>query len=263
MTNTKVMETLLTLLANTLSPLVVTSSDPKSLTTIDPHLSQWLILLISHILASIDNRSSDKNEMLSNSGVKKDSSLSKSVNLFVPMLSEIHSTKSHDTTSCTMEEFNERIAKFQKASGKIKECLEKIDAIQETAESKMMVAKNYNTNLVDLKVDLERKLDKLQKISQKYKSTGNGTKDRSSRETRSSEPAVKSKDGTKDTSEPTVKVEPDSHALSSMGLSVPSNLVIRASQGLVHLLVCQCQNGNWENVPVVCKVSVVPTCIFM
>ena len=263
MTNTKVMETLLTLLADTLSPLVITSSDPKPLTSIDPHLSQWLILLISHVLASIDNRSSGKNEMLLNSSDKKDSSLSKSVNIFVPMLSETHSTKSHDTASCTIEEFNERIMKFQKASGKIKECLEKIDAIQETAESKMMVAKNYNTSLLDLKLDLERKLDKLQKISQKYNSTGSSTKERSSRDTGSAEPAVKSKDGSKDTSEPTVKVESDSHSLSSMGLSLPSSLVIRASQGLVHLLVLQCQEGNRENVPVVCKVIVVPTCIFM
>lgn len=264
MTNTKVMETLLILLADTLSPLAITSSDPKPLTSIDPHLSQWLILLISHVLASIDNRSSGKNEMLSNSSDKKDSSLSKSVNLFVPMLLETHSTKSHDTASCTLEEFNERIVKFQKASSKIKECLEKIDAIQETTESKMMVEKNYNTGLLDLKVDLKRKLDKLQKLSQKYNSTGSGgTKERSSRDTGSAEPAVKSKDGSEDTSEPTIKIESDSHALSSMGLSLPSSLVIRASRGLVHLLVHQCQEGNWENVPVVCKVIVVPTCIFM
>lgn len=194
--NRNVLEKLLTLLNQ---QIVLDSSNA----VVDPHLTQWLILLVSHILSSPSGK------------------------LSMPAANETQSD-SYDNLSAKLERNHKLIERITDYLGRIKNALDE--------EGTKMSSVKYK-KITNLKSELKKKCEKLDKLSKKIQEQQSG-KGSFEKKTRRAEIELQQK-----------KIEKT--------IDLPPCLVEKTSQGLTYLLVKYCQEHNWDNVPTVCKVMII------
>lgn len=225
-TNSSVLERLLSLLSDTLKPLMSQDNEEQN-EEFDSHCVQWLTLLLSHVLSSDDTRNRESNifvpslPLLSHTS-SSDDTRNKDTNIFsVPLIPPSPVDKKY--SDMTSAEIFHEISRLEEA----KDILETLFSLVSGPD---LIAK-LNSLRSQVK-RIEKRLNKFAKAAQQRETDQGG----------------KGPDSTSQT---------DSHS-GSVGMNLQlSDVVLRtSSEGLVCLLVSYCKDSDWDKVPIVCKVNI-------
>ena len=136
-TNSQVIERLLTLLTDTLNPLLSNATRGE----VDTHCAQWLTLLLSHVLSSGDTKHRDSN-------------------LFVPTLPPLSPPSSSSSTNDQSSDIS--IAKTLHRLSRLEEAHERVKVLSSKATE--LGNTDAQSSLASLKSELEKMEKKLNKV---------------------------------------------------------------------------------------------------
>uniref|UniRef100_A0A1X7VLP9 UBC core domain-containing protein n=1 Tax=Amphimedon queenslandica TaxID=400682 RepID=A0A1X7VLP9_AMPQE len=222
-TNFSVLEELLSLLTDTLRPLVSQDNEEQT-EEFDSHCVQWLTLLLSHVLSSNDARNKDSNVFVPTLPLlphdfSSDDTRNKDSNIFsLPLIPPSPVVDAY--SDMTAAEIFHKISRLEEA----KDLLETLFSLVPDPD---LIAK-LNSLRSQVK-RIEKTLNKFAKAAQQ-RETDHGGKG------------------------PNTTSQTDSHSGSvSMNLRLSDIVLKTSSEGLVCLLVRYCKDSDWDKVPIVCK----------
>ena len=245
-----VLEHLLVLLARNLSP-TLSSSHPETMTTqYDTHLVQWLTLLIAHALSSVVPIKKGNEQKEENN----DNSNSKYINLFVPIYTETTTGSSNTVTNGTSQpSISNGTSQPSVSNGPSQLSVSNGTSQPQVSNGTNQPSTSTSQLTISNDATLQAFLDfssMTELVATKEESTG--ALDATKR--KATETVNKlSKIDASQKNDPTIS-KTDTYVLTDVDLSLSPELVRIVTRLLMQLLVMQCEEDNWENIPIVCKV---------
>ena len=265
------------LLARNLSP-TLSSSHPETMTTqYDTHLVQWLTLLIAHALSSVVPIKKGNEQKEENN----DNSNSKYINLFVPIYTETTTGSSNTVTNGTSQpsisngtsqpsvsngtrqpSVSNGTSQPQVSNGtsqlSVSNGPSQLSVSNGTSQPQVSNGTNQpSTSTSQLTISNDASLQAFLDLSSMTelvatKEESTGALDATKR--KATETVNKlSKIDASQKNDPTIS-KTDTYVLTDVDLSLSPELVRVVTRLLMQLLVMQCEEDNWENIPIVCKV---------
>ena len=285
------------LLARNLSP-TLSSSHPETMTTqYDTHLVQWLTLLIAHTLSSvvpIKKGSEQKEE-------NNDNSNSKYINLFVPIYTETTGSSNTVTNGTSQPQVSNGTSQPSVSNGtgqpqvsngtsqpqvsngtsqpsvsngtsqpQVSNGTSELSVSNGTSQPPVSNGTNQPStstsqltisNVATLQAFLD--LSSLTEVVTTKEESTAFSRALDATKRKATETVNKlSKIDASQKNDPTIS-KTDTYVLTDVDLSLSPELVRVVTRLLMQLLVMQCEEDNWENIPIVCKVHLTYMYMYM